>query len=105
MDRSRFARVYGIKRKADLPDAFTAFVKEMRTVGTTSHFSGQKYILQADAGSEYKSKRFTDICSEHLVQVRFAPPKTQGQNGVCERWVRSVTETMRTLMVASNRPK
>jgi hypothetical protein len=105
MDQSRYARVYGMKRKSDLPAAFSDFVCDMRTLGEVAQFNGQRYILQTDAGTEYKSKHFVELCSKHLVRVRYAAPKTQSQNGVCERWVRSVTEMMRTLLIAANRPK
>lgn len=105
LDRSRLGRVYGMKRKTDLIKALENFVTDMRAYCQTPLFTGEKSILQADSGTEYKSRPFVAACARHGIEVRYAPPKTQAKNSVAERFVRTLTEMCRTLLIAANRPR
>jgi hypothetical protein len=104
LDKSRLARVYGMKRKNELTQALESFVTDMKVYCQTPLFTGAKSILQADSGTEYKSKSFVAACAKHGIEVRYAPPKTQAKNSVAERFVRTITEMCRTLLIAANKP-
>ena len=92
LDKSRLARVYGMKRKNEINRALEDFVTDMKVYFQTRLFAGEKSILQADSGTEYKSKSFVAACARHGIEVRYAPPKTQAKNSVAERFIRTLTE-------------
>ena len=104
LDKSRLARVYGMKRKNEIGRALEEFVTDMQVYSQTRLFAGEKSILQADSGTEYKAKSFVATCARLGIEVRYAPPKTQAKNSVAERFIRTLTEMCRTLLIAANKP-
>lgn len=104
LDKTRLARVYGLKHKNDVTAALKAFVADMKTYGDSPMLLGEKAILQTDSGTEYKSKVFLETCTSLGISVQYAPPKTQAKNSIVERFIRSLTETARTLLLASKQP-
>ena len=98
MDKSRFAKVYGMRTKDALPEAFREFVRDMRTMGDGTHFRGtQKYTLQADSGTEYRSKNFLDLCSNHSVRVRTSRLTRRARMA----WLRDGSDQQRRLYAPS----
>ena len=96
-DRSRYTWVYFIRRKSDIFEYF----KEFRTM--VEKQTG-KYIkiLRSDQGGEYKSKAFNTYCKSNGIQQQFTVPHTPQQNGVAERWNRTLVESARSMLQGKN---
>ena len=99
-DYSRFTHVYFIKHKSDVFSVFQEYQalvtnKTGQTIGT----------LRSDGGGEYMSDQFEQyLRSEgihHELTVRYAPQ----QNGVAERYNRTVCEAARTMIIESGLSK
>jgi len=59
-------------------------------------------ILRSDQGGEYKSKAFNTYCKSNGIQQQFTVPHTPQQNGVAERWNRTLVESARSMLQGKN---
>jgi len=96
-DRSRYTWVYFIRRKSDIFEYF----KEFRTMVEKQTGKCIK-ILRSDQGGEYKSKAFNIYCKSNGIQQQFTVPHTPQQNGVAERWNRTLVESARSMLQGKN---
>ena len=96
-DRSRYTWVYFIRRKSDIFEYF----KEFRTMVEKQTGKCIK-ILRSDQGGEYKSKAFNTYCKSNGIQQQFTVPHTPQQNGVAERWNRTLVESARSMLQGKN---
>jgi hypothetical protein len=96
-DRSRYTWVYFIRRKSDIFEYF----KEFRNMVEKQTGKCIK-ILRSDQGGEYKSKAFNTYCKSNGIQQQFTVPHTPQQNGVAERWNRTLVESARSMLQGKN---
>jgi hypothetical protein len=61
--------------------------------------------IRSDNGSEYTSKNFTNFCKNHGILQQFTNVYTPQQNGVAERFNRSLVEKARCLLFDADLPK
>ena len=66
---------------------------------------GTPKILRSDNGTEYKNKAFKNFCIKNKIAREFTVPETPEQNGVAERFNRTVVEAARCLLIDSKLPK
>lgn len=96
---THFLWVYPLKRKSEVFSTFThfsAFVK------TQFHTSIQSF--QCDNGGEYNNTNFHNFFSSNGIVVRFSCPHTSQQNGRSERMIRTINNTIRTLLFQARLP-
>ena len=62
-------------------------------------------ILRTDNGTEYKNRAFKKFCISKEIAREFTVPETPEQNGVAERFNRTVVEAARCLLIDSKLPK
>ncbi len=91
-DKSHYVWTYPLKTK---DQAFNKFV-EWKIMAERE--SGKKLkILRSDNGGEYKSKEFEDYLKSEGIHHQCTIPKTPQQNGVAERFNRTVVESCRSM--------
>ena len=71
------------------------------------HFLGKKSSQKKKIAplSEYISKRFKDYCRDSKIKQEFTVPETPQQNGVAERFNRTLVEMGRSLLIQAKLPK
>ena len=68
--------------------------------------SGEKIkTLRSDNGGEYTSKELEDYLKRNGIRHERTVPKTPEQNGVAERMIRTLEETVRAMLSDSKLPK
>ena len=90
---SHFLWVYPLRRKSEVFSKFThfsAFVK------TQFHTTIQSF--QCDNGGEYNNTAFHNFFSSNGIVVRFSCPHTSQQNGRSKRMIRTINNSIRTLL-------
>ena len=99
-DKSRFVWVYVLKHKGEVFEKFIEWKNMMEKS------SGQKIkVLRTDNGGEYTSKVFENFLKKEGIRHEYTVPKTPEQNGVAERFNRTLVETVRAMLSDSNLPK
>lgn len=99
-DYTHFAHVYLIKHKSEVFDKF----KEFNAL-VNAKFGTNISILTIDQGREYKSKEMIMYCKEKGIQIAETIAYSPQQNGVAERFNRTVVEKARALMIEAGIPK
>ena len=100
-DFTHFAMIYPIKKKSDVFKSF----QEYEAV-VTSMFCGIFISkLTIDQGREYLSKEQSKWYKSKGIQVETTVAYSPQQNGVAERFNRTITEKVRTMLIDSNAPK
>ena len=64
-------------------------------------------LLRSDNGAEYTSRQFKEFCRDSKVKQEFTVPETPQQNGVAERFNRTLVEmgTVLTVLIQAKLPK
>jgi transposase InsO family protein len=96
-DKIRFTHVYLLRRKSDAFQAYKDFEKlhaGPNGVGT----------LRSDNGGEYSSNEFKAYLTTNGTGVERTTPYTPEQNGVAERYNRTIHEMANSMMIASGAP-
>ena len=99
-DYTHFTMVYLINNKSDTFEKFKEYEAEV-----TAKFSAKISKLTIDQGREYKSKNMLQLCKSKAIQVLESMAYSPQQNGVAERFNRTVTEKVRALLLQSSVPK
>ena len=97
-DYSRFSVLYFIKLKSEVLNCFKRFRAEYGQGGIVR-------ILRSDNGGEYTSRAFAQFCTDEGIKQEFTVPDTPQQNGVAERYFRTIVEMTRCLLLDSGLPK
>ena len=99
-DASRYTWVYIIKNKSDV---FKTFV-EWKTL-VEKQYEKKIKILRSDIGGEYTSNEFEMFLKKEGILHQKTVPKTPEQNGVAERYNRTIVEAVRSMLSASGLSK
>ena len=99
-DYSHFACVYLIKQKSDV---FATFQKYEKAV--TTKFNSKIAHLRCDQGREYLSNEQLKYYEENGIELETTVGYCPKQNGVAERFNRSVVEKARTMLIESGMKK
>lgn len=91
-DYSRYCTVYFMKSKAEVLDKLRLFQAETRRHGYTIA------TLRSDNGGEYTSNEFTEYLRSQGIYQELTAPYTPDQNGVSERFNRTLCEFARAML-------
>lgn len=95
-DYSKHAHVYFMKARSEAIEKFKQFLSDIgkESVGT----------LRSDNGAEYKSKDFAKLCQDNKIKQQFSAPYSPHQNGVAERYWRTVFGMARSMLRRAKLP-
>nr|CCA24692.1 putative polyprotein [Albugo laibachii Nc14] len=86
-DFSRFVKVYFLKSKAEVVDAFMEYKSLME-----NQCDSRIKCIRSDNGTEYVNRRFGNICRKSGIRHQTTVPYSPQQNGIAERMNRTITE-------------
>ena len=66
---------------------------------------GNPCVLRSDNGNKYTNKKFTKLRTNNKTNKEYTVPETPEQNGVPERYKRTVIGTTRSLLIKPQLPK
>ena len=99
-DKTRYVWAYAIKRKSDVFKRFCEWKTEVeKSLGQNVK------ILRSDNGGEFTSGEFEDYLKKEGIKHQFTIPKCPQQNGVAERFNRTLVEMVRSMLADSELPK
>ena len=101
-DFSRYTVVYFLKNKSEVFSKFKEYKKMMEN--STGGEIKQLNIIRSDNGGEYTSTEFKRYCSEFGSAHQFTTPYTPEQNGVSERFNRTIMEAARSMLIHAHLP-
>ncbi len=92
---TRFAVVFPIKEKSEVPEKFKEFFKSLPS-------TLQVQTLHSDNSSEYTSKVFLNYLCKHGIKHSPSPPYTLEYNGVAEHYNRTIMEMTHAMLLSVN---
>ena len=92
---TKYAVVKYMKNKSQVLDKFKEYVAE----------NGTPRTLRTDNGAEYTTGKFKQFCRDSKIRQEFTVPETPQQNGVAERFNRTLVEMGRCLLIQAKLPK
>ena len=101
-DYSRYSTVYFMKNKSEVLSKFKEFMNV--TENKTGHRIQRVNTIRSDNGGEYTSDEFNRFCMEIGIDHQYTNPYTPEQNGVSERYNRTVMEAARSMLIHSSLP-
>ena len=99
-DKSRFAWVYVLKQKSEV---FSKFVEWKAMIEKAT--GKQMKTLRSDNGGEYVAKDFEHYLKSNGIRHQLTVRKTPEQNGVAERFNRTLVEMVRAMLSDSGLAK
>ena len=90
---TRFVSVYPMRNKDDVVEKFQEFFNMI-----TSKTDIVIKRLRSDNGGEYKNKKMTAICDKLKIAQEFTVPYNPEQNGLAERFNRTLIEMVRCML-------
>lgn len=91
--RSRFATIYPLRRKSEVPEAFIKYYHDiMIKCGIDVK------VLRSDNGGEYRNAKLESFCKKNGIKQEFTVPHNPEQNGMAERMNRTLTEMTRCML-------
>lgn len=98
-DYSRYVKVYCLKAKSEAYDSWRDYRSQMETQ------TGMKIkILRSDNGREYINDRFRNDLKENGIKHETSVPHSPAQNGVAERFNRTLLDMVRCMLIDGNMP-
>ena len=98
-DFSRFSWVFFLKHKDESEDVLRRFFSYVKT-----QFNSQIKTLRSDNGGEFTSKPFSEWLDAQGVKHNLSIPYSPQQNGVAERFNRTLQERSRAMIFGSGLP-
>ena len=94
-----------MKHKSDTPRALEKFLADTAPYGKVKVLIGEIVkTLRSDNGGEYTSKEFDMFCTKKGISREFTNPYCPEQNGVAERFNRTMIESARSMLYHSKLP-
>ena len=99
-DKSRYVWTYTLTKKSDVYETFLEWKAKVERE------SGKKLkMIRSDNGGEYRSDEFETRFKQEGMQHQLTVPKNPEQNGVAERFNRTIVESVRSMLSQSSLPK
>ncbi|GJY43948.1 ribonuclease H-like domain-containing protein [Tanacetum coccineum] len=96
---SHFIWIYPLRSKSDIFDNFLHFRNYVK-----NQFKCEIKNFKCDHGGEFDNNRLHTLFAKNGTQFRFSCPKTFQQNGKAERMIRTINNTIRTLLFQAHLP-
>ncbi|XP_028120896.1 uncharacterized protein LOC114318250 [Camellia sinensis] len=96
-EHSRFNYVYLISYRFEALDCFKCVVALVE-----NQTDKKLKILRIDPGHEYLSHQFQGLCEEKRICRQLKIPRIPQQNGVVERWNRTLLDIVKSMMAQAN---
>lgn len=93
---SRFCSAIPIKAKSDVFLTLTSVI-----ASEAKRFGYHPSIIHSDRGTEFINTSLEDYCRRNIIRQRFSDAYTPQQNGLAERFNRTILEALRTILVDS----
>jgi transposase InsO family protein len=90
---TRFCATVPIKLKSDVA-ATISFLVDVEA----KQFGYYPTTIHSDRGSEFLNSTLKAFCASHLIKQRISDPYTPQQNGLAERFNRTILESLRTIL-------
>ena len=103
-DCSRYTTVYFLKRKSETLGKFQSYVSLMENICSKKVQKLNIKTLRSDNGGEYKSNEFQNYCAKVGIRREFSTPHCPEQNGVAERFNRTIIESARSMLYHARLP-
>jgi hypothetical protein len=100
---TRYSKIYLLKRKSETLSRFKEYVNTVENFMSGSNFKVS--IIHSDRGGEYNSNNFTAYIKSKGISVEQGPANTPQQNGVAERYNKTLIQKMLAIMSAGKIPK
>lgn len=97
---SHFCICYLLTRKNEVLEKFQEYVKSAE-----AKFNTKIERIRCDNGGEYSSQAFKDFCKKKGIKCQYTVARNPEQNGVAERFNRTIMEKARCLIFDSNLEK
>ena len=103
-DYSRYATIYFLKQKSEVLEKFKNYVQMVensmgeRKIENLYIWNNVK-AMRSDNGGEYTSAQFSDFCASKGISHQFTNPFSPEQNGVAERFNRTLIESVRSMIL------
>ena len=98
-DYTRYAKVYTMKTKGEVLQKFKEYKLEAENILET-----KIKILRSDNGGEYRSREFDEYLRDNGIQRQLTVPGNPQQNGVSERFNRTLFDMVRCMLIQSGLP-
>lgn len=90
---SRYAKVFTIRSKSEVFDCFKDFCTSVE------NSTGKKIkSIRSDNGGEYNNGSMKGYCRSNGIRMEFTTPYTSQQNGIAERYNRSIMNMTRAML-------
>lgn len=99
-DHSRMVTVFLIKNKSQVFDCFVKFKNLCE-----NQLNRKIKTLRTDNGGEYCSRKFQELCEKNGIVHQKSCPYTPQQNGLAERYNRTIVERARCMLFDANLPR
>ena len=93
-DYSRKSWIYLLKNKTDATNTVINFIKFINN----QHPNNRIQILKSDNAKEYNNKKIKNFCKRNGINKIFSPPYNPQNNGVAERFNRTITACAKTIL-------
>lgn len=99
-DYSRYVDTYFLREKAEVPEKLIAHIKRLER-----SMDKKVKVIRSDNGTEYVNSKLSKFCEDNGIQHQRTAPYTPQQNGVAERFNRSLIEKAKCLLFDAQLPK
>lgn len=90
---TRFCAAIPLRSKSDVAESIAQAIDlESR------RFGYYPTVIHSDRGTEFINKHLLDFCNKHLIRVRYSDAYTPQQNGLAERFNRTILESVRAIL-------
>ena len=98
-DFTRYGWVYFLRRKSQAPERLKNFIRMVER-----QFAAKVATVRSDRGGEYLANRLTTWFDKLGIHHHLSIPDTPQQNGVAERYNRTLQERGRSMLLAAGLP-
>lgn len=96
---TRFCSAIPIKAKSEVATVLSDSIDL-----EAKRFGYYPTVLHSDRGTEFLNATLKEFCNKHLIRSRTSDPYTPQQNGLAERYNRTILESLRTILKDSSFP-
>ena len=100
-DFSRYAKTYYLKNKSKAGDDLESFIKHVRNI---IGYNTKLCYVRADNAKKFTGGKFSEVISEEKAETDFLPPYTPEINGTTERFIETIQNKTRSLLIDSGIP-